>query len=140
MEIHLLGNELCAKLDRDFMHVPSSLVWWDMLGQLYWEHTLELLHYVLKYSPLLLWDTQQMWYCTIWQVRVTIQQLLKSWHWAPTPLDQLTMVRGSLQNLPCSFNIPTVPAGTGYLCLNPLHHRHMLDNKGSLPPYGPWGS
>lgn len=81
-----------------------------------------------------------MWYCTIWQVRVSIQQLLEGCNWAPTSLDQLTMVWGSLQHLPCSCNKPTVPAGTWYLCHDPLHLSHILDNKGILPPYGPWDS
>ena len=65
---------------------------------------------------------------------------MKGCHWAPTLLNQLSMVRGSLQNLPCSCNKPIVPAGTWYLCLNPLHHRYILHNKGSLPPQGPWDS
>ena len=50
------------------------------------------------------------------------------------------MVWGSLQHLPCSCNKPTVPAGTWYLCHDPLHLSHILDNKGILPPYGPWDS
>ena len=71
---------------------------------------------------------------------VPIQQLLEGCNWAPTLLDQLSVVRGSLQNLPSSSNKPIMPAGIWYLCLNPLHHPHILYNKGSLPPQGPWDS
>ena len=46
----------------------------------------------------------------------------------------------AFQHLPCSCNKPTVPAGTWYLCHDPLHLSHILDNKGILPPYGSWDS
>ena len=51
------------------------------------------------------------------------------------PMSQETGISREFPIRSFPLNIPA-----WYLCLNPLHHHHILGNKGSLPPYGSWDS